>query len=91
MIRDSYDMFNKPERGRFGDDERADNQVVKSNLHDFTLLFRYEKPLAIAVSEAGGKAPWIWLPRSEIQYEKITGGMVKVTMPEWLAVEKGLL
>lgn len=93
MIRDSFDMFQEPARSRFGDNECSTNQVVKSDLHDFTLQLRHDsKPLAIAVTEVGaGKVPWIWLPRSEIEYEKIPGGMIKVMMPEWLAVEKGLL
>lgn len=32
-----------------------------------------------------------WLPRSQIAVESHTDGMVRVTMPEWLAEQKGFL
>jgi hypothetical protein len=50
------------------------------------VLERREK--AVLVQEpSGGTA---WLPRSEIRVEPSAGGLVRITMPTWLAIEKGL-
>jgi protein gp37 len=35
--------------------------------------------------------PWTWLPKSKIEFEKISATTVKVTLPEWLAREKRLI
>lgn len=59
-MRDTADMFAKPERGRFGENEEAQVRPGRgprvtgaSDLRDFTVTLRMEKPLSIAVSE-----PW---------------------------------
>lgn len=95
MIRDTADMFEQPERGRFGENEeqRWPGRVTgASDLHDFTLTLRQERPLSIAVSDPSKPgAPWIWLPKSHIEMERKGGAVVVVTVPEWLAVNKGLL
>jgi hypothetical protein len=61
----------------------------RSTLVDLALEFRHGTEMAIKVSD--GKAV-AWLPRAaiEIEGEEVPGGMVTVTMPEALAVEKGL-
>jgi hypothetical protein len=33
----------------------------------------------------------VWLPKAKIKIEAKPKGIVLVTLPEWLAVEKGLL
>ena len=33
----------------------------------------------------------VWLPRSQIEISEADNGLVEVTMPEWLALEKGLI
>ena len=39
-----------------------------------------------------GKEIWIWLPKSQIEVEKDSDGKTcTVTMPEWLAMDKGLI
>jgi hypothetical protein len=92
MPRDTYDMFNRSERGRFGDAEVRGNESVRSDLVDFTFLLRDEKPLALAVSQTeGSQAKWIWLPKSKIEFVLKGKGLVEVTMPQWLAREKGLI
>jgi hypothetical protein len=95
MTRDTYDMFSPPDRGRFGDNEqRAPKGRVTgaSDLIDLKLQLRQERPLAIMVSDPaqGANAPWISLPRSQIEYVA-DGAFVTVTLPEWLAREKGLV
>lgn len=95
MSRDSYDRFQPRERGLFGDNEyrRDDVRVTKSDLVDLTLTFRMERPLAIAVSDpaAAANAPMIWLPKSQCEFERKSATVVVVTMPQWLAREKGLV
>jgi hypothetical protein len=94
MPRDLYDEFTEREdRGRFGERERSRAQRVTgaSDLVDLTLQLRQEKPLAIAITDpAKAGAAWIWLPKSQIEFEKKSAGVVVVTLPEWLAVDKGL-
>jgi hypothetical protein len=71
-----------------------------NDLHDFELYLHWESDLALLVSDTGIREQAVWLPKSKIEFEKIgaTGGgadrrlaSVKVTAPEWLLLEKGLL
>ena len=59
----------------------------------FNLVLRAEYPLSIKVSEDGRPdfAHQISLPISKIKYDKRSNGYVRVEIPEWLAIEKGLL
>jgi hypothetical protein len=93
MTRDTFDMFQRPDRGRFGDNESIrGNDSVRSDLVDLTLNFRSETPLAIAVTDpATAKSKWVWLPKSGIEFEAKGKGFVEVTMPASLAKEKGLI
>lgn len=97
-MRDTRDMFDPPERGRFGDNERqirpgrGPRVTGASDLIDLVLTLRQEKPLAIAVTDpAGPQSRWIWLPKSQIEIEKIGKQTIKVAIPEWLAKEKELV
>lgn len=38
-----------------------------------------------------GKEIWVWLPKSQIEVEENKDGTCTVTMPEWLAHDKGLI
>ena len=68
-------------------------------LVEVAVEIRRERPLAIGVSDGtgelklgDGKETLIWLPRSqltEIRREK--GNFAVVTLPAWLATEKGLI
>ena len=91
--RDTFDMFTPPDRGRFGDNESVrGNDSVRSDLVDVTLILRDERPLAIAVSQMqGAGAKWIWLPKSKIEFERKANNVVVVTLPGWMAKEKGLV
>lgn len=46
---------------------------------------------AILVSENGDAEKAVWLPKSQIEYEDDNKDGVKVTLPEWLAMEKLLI
>lgn len=95
MTRDTFDHFQPRDRGLFGENEqrRDDDKVTKSNLVDLTLLLQIERPLSIAVRDPvkGASAPFIWLPKSQIEYEKKSASTVVVWLPQWLAKEKGLV
>ncbi len=60
---------------------------------DYDLLFMGESSKAICVSSDGGE-PSFWLPKSQIEYTLIrqpnVRDVVKVTIPNWLAEERGL-
>lgn len=93
MTRDTFEFMDEPSqtRGRFGDSKR-DNEANKSDLVDLDLLMCGHTPLAIgvrAVDRVGGK--WTWLPKSECEYTITSRGKVHVTLPSWLARDKGLV
>lgn len=102
MNRDTFDMFRDKDRGRFGDNESVrGNDSVRPNLCDLDLILHNDNPSkkAIAVSLYANTpfALWVWLPRSMIEYERTGIGsmygaaLVRVTLPEPLAKEKGLI
>jgi len=103
VIRDTFDLFQEPDRGRFGDDEHrpAPRVTGSSDLVDVENLILHNdnaQKLAIAVSLKPDTPfrDWRWLPRSLIEYEKTGTGargctVVRVTCPEKLALEKGLI
>lgn len=84
MTRDTSDMFEKPERGRFGDNEQARPRprvTGASDLHDLALVFHHEtragKPDdgALLASIDGHESKAVWLPKSQIEF-KPTGSYV---------------
>lgn len=66
---------------------------MTSRLVDIALHFHAERPLAILVSDDGDRDSAVWLPKSQIKYEKLRreGEIIAVSLPEWLAIEKGLV
>lgn len=62
----------------------------KSDLVDLTMQLHAETDKAILVSDDGDKAKAVWLPKSQIEFEQ-KGPIVEVTMPSWLATDKGLV
>lgn len=65
-------------------------------LHDCDLHLHHETPDAILVSDDGDREQAVWLPKSKIEFEPKPGrakgsSVVEVTLPEWLAQEKGLI
>ena len=66
---------------------------MKSDLIDVTLQLHHKTDKAILVSDDGNRAKAIWLPVAHIEMEPMPGkaGIVVVTLPEWLANDKGLI
>ena len=103
MTRDTFDMFDKPERGRFGDDETKQPRVTgASNLVDLDMVHHTDRSTAKAIfASFGNVREGKFLPRSQIEIEE-TGPLtrqfkgvyhqkVRITLPEWLARDKGLI
>lgn len=68
----------------------------KKELLDITMQLHHEtKPGseegALLVFDDGDKDRAVWLPKSQIEFTLKPKGIVEVTLPEWLALEKGLI
>ena len=50
-----------------------------------------ETDRAIRVSDDGEDRNAVWLPKSQIEIGELKAGYVEVTLPEWLAIDKGLV
>jgi hypothetical protein len=97
MIRDTADMFKDPDRGRFGENEerqarpgRGPRVTGASDLKDFTATLRFETRDAIQITHSSEPNRKIWLPKSQIEFVRKSGATIEVTLPEWLAIDKGL-
>lgn len=62
-----------------------------SDLIDVTVQLHHETPKAVLVSDDGDRENAVWLPLSQCEIEHKRSGIVVVTLPEWLAIEKGLV
>jgi len=97
MIRDTADMFKEPQRGLFGENEErrrpgsGPRVTGASDLHVFKVQLKMDKPASIAIMDPAKPGSWIWLPKSQIEFENAAAGLIVVTVPEWLARDKGLL
>jgi hypothetical protein len=102
---DSFDRFRVRERGRFGDDPIRGNASARSDLVDLTLCRHHQTDRAILVSSDGDETTATWLPLSVVEVvalgrsvagrrrdgRPVTVAVVEVTLPERIAVERGLL
>ncbi len=66
---------------------------MKSDVVDLKLVLVHQTPRAILVNESEDKSkPSVWLPKSKVEFEDVTLGTVTtVTLPEWLALNTGLI
>lgn len=64
----------------------------KSDLIDLTLKLHHATERAVLVSESEDRDKAVWLPLSQIEVtETKKSGVVEVTLPEWLAKERGFI
>lgn len=67
----------------------------KSDIVDVSLEPRLRRDKAQAFFQGeldeDDKEIWIWLPLSQIEIEQGEGNLVTVSLPEWLALDKGLI
>jgi hypothetical protein len=65
---------------------------MRSNLVDLTLIKVWETDKAIGFKETESDEELIWLSKAVIEVEKTKKeGIVVVTVPEYIAHEKGLI
>jgi hypothetical protein len=70
---------------------------MKSDLIDVTVQMHAETEKAVLVSDDGDKSKAIWIPKSQCEVEfdpsmKERGkGIATLTLPTWLAKERGLI
>jgi hypothetical protein len=75
MNRDTFDMFNPRDRGRFGENECGNDRVtgndsVRSDLVDIPMALHHETERAILVSDNGEETRAVWIPKSRCEFEK---------------------
>jgi len=64
---------------------------MRSDLVDLTVQLHHATDWAVLVSDDGDRAKAVWIPLAQCEVEKRPNGIAVVTMPEWLATEKGLV
>lgn len=68
---------------------------MRSDLVDLLLFEHHRTAAAVLVSDDGEERSAVWLPLSQVEIEakpaKAGGREVMVTLPEWLASNKGLI
>lgn len=68
---------------------------MRSNLHDITVIFQHQTELAVCIRETEDR-PDVWFPKSEVEIEAADGDLrrgcvARLTAPERLLIEKGLI
>lgn len=83
MPRDTFDMFQDPERGRFGDNEQRGERRDQyagpgkgihqgrgaAKLVDLAVIWHRSTNNAVLVSQSGDTARGVWLPKSLVEIE----------------------
>lgn len=64
--------------------------MAKRTLLDLSVIIVHRTERAVLVKDAEDAEPK-WLPLSQVEVEGAPGAVGTVTLPEWLAVEKGLV
>ena len=65
---------------------------MKSDLVDIMVSKHAETDKAVLVSDTGRGDEAKWIPKSQIEIEPAEQkGLFVVTMPEWLAIDKGFV
>ena len=66
--------------------------MPKSDLVDIAACRHAETQKAILISDDGERANAVWVPKEHCEIEADNHkNFITVTMPEWLALEKGLI
>ena len=93
-MKDTFEKFESPDRGRFGDNEShgGRKQITgKSDLVDVALIRFAETAKAVLAGETLDKSKAAWLPKSQVEIASGDGNSITVTMPQWLAKDKGFV
>lgn len=64
---------------------------MKSDLLDLEVILHARTKMAVKVSTDGNSTKAVWVPREHIEIEHKYTNVYALTLPEWLAFEKGLI
>lgn len=65
---------------------------MRSDLLDLEMVWHGETHLAVCVSDDGERDSAVWLPKSQIEVSEGSNPKLRtITIPEWLAKDKGLV
>ena len=67
------------------------SQTARANLTDLTVTIHAQTTAAIMVSDDGEREHACWLPLSETEVNERKGAIAEITIPEWLAKDRGLI
>ncbi len=70
-------------------DER--NEAMKSDIVDIEGRVHAKTDRAILFSTDGDREEAVWLPLAHVEISELRRGVGVVSMPEWLAVDRGLI
>lgn len=62
----------------------------KATLVDITVMRHAETAKAVLVSNDGDEDGAVWIPKSQISIAEMDGKAIEISIPEWLAMDKGL-
>lgn len=58
---------------------------------ELELYLHHKTAMALLVSDDGEEENAVWIAKSLVKYEPIEGNRIQATVPEWLAIKKGLV
>lgn len=64
--------------------------MTRSNIIDVDVVLHCETDKAVQVSGSGDREDAVWLPKSQVEIEQ-SGSYYVITLPEWMAQERGLI
>lgn len=66
---------------------------MRSNLVDLSVYIHHETDKALLVSDNGNRDQAVWLPKSvvEIEGDYQVPSVIEITLPEYIAEERGLI
>lgn len=67
--------------------------MAKSNIIDVELVWMHETEKGVLVAADETTEP-VWLPKSQVEIDapgRVRGSTCTITLPEWLAADKGLI
>lgn len=62
----------------------------ETEMIELSVVFHRETLMGVQVSDDGTNEHAVWLPKSQIEY-MLRGKSMMLTLPEWLARDKGLI
>ncbi len=64
---------------------------MSRELYDIKVQIHHRTEKAVLVSDDGDRNRAVWLPLSQIEINEESAGVLDLTLPLWLAKDKGLI